>query len=408
MGTCFEISRNPMSAPENEAQQKPARLTSLDTYRGLIMLFMASAGFGIPQVAAQFPHSGFWKFLAFHTSHAPWIGGGAWDMIQPSFMFMVGVAMPFSLARRIREGQSWNGQLGHTLWRSLVLVALAVFLASQGAKQTKFVFFNVLGQIGLGYTFLFLLAGRGWKIQFGAIAGIALLSWAAFVLYPLPPADSDFTKAGLKPEELSSVVLPGFFGHWSKNVNVAAGFDRWFLNLFPSESPFQFNTGGYTTLNFVPALITMILGLVVGERLRVDDELRPKLIWMGKLAGVCLAIGLLAGWTVCPIIKRIWTPSWAFFSGGIVIAVLAAIFWMVEMRGWRRWTVPFVIVGLNSIAIYLLDQLLPGWIVQTLKTHLGQQIFSGTYGGVFKSCSVIFVLWLACWWMYRRKIFLRI
>ena len=86
------------------------RLTSLDAYRGLIMLFMASAGFGFPQVAAQFPESGFWKFLAFHTSHAPWVGGGAWDMIQPAFMFMVGVAMPYSLARRVKDGEPWGRQ----------------------------------------------------------------------------------------------------------------------------------------------------------------------------------------------------------------------------------------------------------------------------------------------------------
>lgn len=393
---------------QTDPPAKPARLISLDAYRGMIMLFMASAGFGIPQVAAHFPDSGVWKFFAYHTSHAPWVGGGAWDMIQPAFMFMVGVAMPYSLARRIRDGQSWNQQLLHTLWRSLVLVGLAVFLASKNAKQTTFVFTNVLGQIGLGYTFLFLLAGRGWKIQTGAMAGIALLSWVLFATHPLPPAGFDYTSVGVKAQELADVVLPGFFGHWNKNANFAFHFDQWFLNLFPGERPFRFSGGGYTTLNFLPAIMTMILGLLAGERLRAGGEQRDKLLWMGKVAGACIVLGLLAGWTVCPVIKRIWTPSWALYSGGIVTGILAAIFWMVEMRGWRRWTVPFVIVGMNSIAIYLMDQLLPGWIVQTLKTHLGQDIFAGTYGMVFQRCAVLVVLWLACWWMYRRRIFLRI
>ncbi len=390
------------------AQPLPARLTSLDAYRGIIMLFMASAGFGIPQVAAQFPDSGLWRFLSFHTSHAPWVGGGAWDMIQPAFMFMVGVAMPFSLARRVRAGQPWSRQLLHTIWRSFVLVALAVFLASKNAKQTTFIFTNVLGQIGLGYTFLFLLAARGWKVQLGALVAIAVLSWAAFAQHPLPPPDYAYTAVGVKAAELPEVVLPGFFAHWNKNANFAFDFDRWFLNLFPGEKPYRFNAGGYTTLNFVPSLITMILGLMVGERLHAEGDLRAKLRWMLKVGAACLVTGLLLGWLVCPIVKRLWTPSWALYSGGIVIGILAALFWLVEICGWRKWTVPFVIVGVNSIAIYLLDQLLPGWIVGTLKTHLGQDIFAGPYGAVWQRCTVLLLLWLACWWMYRRKIFLRI
>jgi heparan-alpha-glucosaminide N-acetyltransferase len=391
-----------------ESAPPPPRLTSLDAYRGLIMLFMASAGFGIPQVAEQFPDSAVWKFLAFHTSHAPWIGGGAWDMIQPAFMFMVGVAMPYSLARRVRDGQPWGRQLFHTVWRSLVLVALAVFLASKNAKQTTFIFTNVLGQIGLGYTFVFLLAHRGWKVQLGALVAIAVLSWAAFVQHPLPPADYAYTQLGVKAAELPEVVLPGFFAHWNKNANFAFAFDQWFLNLFPAERPYRFNAGGYTTLNFVPSLITMILGLMVGERLRADGDLRAKFVWMLKVAAVCIVSGLLLGWFACPIVKRIWTPSWALYSGGIVLGILAALFWIVEMCGWKKWTFPLVVVGMNSIAMYLLDQLLPGWITATLKTHLGQDIYSGPYGMIWQRCSVLLVLWLVCWWMYRRKIFLRI
>jgi predicted acyltransferase len=397
-----------MNAVESAPVTAPVRLTSLDAFRGMIMLFMASAGFGFPQVAEQFPDSALWKFLAFHTSHAPWVGGGAWDMIQPAFMFMVGVAMPYSLARRARDGQPWGRQLWHTVWRSFVLVALAVFLASKNAKQTTFIFTNVLGQIGLGYTFLFLLAGRGWRVQLGALAAIAVLSWAAFVQHPLPPPDYPYTQLGVKPAELSKSVLPGFFAHWNKNANFAFNFDLWFLNLFPGEKPFRFNAGGYTTLNFFPSLITMILGLMVGERLRGEGDLRATLVWMGKVAAASLVSGLLLGWLACPLVKRIWTPSWALYCGGIVLAVLAALFWIVEMRGWKKWTWPFVVVGMNSIAIYLLDQLLPGWIVATLKTHLGPDIFAGTYGVIWQRCAVLLVLWLACWWMYRRKIFLRI
>jgi len=387
---------------------KPARLASLDAYRGLIMLFMASAGFGLPQVAKQFPDSKLWAFLSYHTSHDPWIGGGAWDMIQPAFMFMVGVAVPFSLARRLADGQALGKQFLHVLWRSFVLVALAVFLASKGGKQTQFIFTNVLGQIGLGYAFLFLLAGRGWKVQAGALAGLAVATWSAFALHPLPPADFDYTKVAVKSDELADCVLPGLFAHWNKNANFASDFDQWFLGLFPTERRQLYNAGGYTTLNFVPSLITMILGLMVGERLRRNDSQQAKALWMVKVGAVCLALGLIAGWTICPIIKRIWTPSWAFFSGGIVLWMLALFYWVIDIRGWKAWSFPLVVVGMNSIAIYLMDQLLPGWFVEQLRIHFGRDLFKGDYGMVWQRLTVLVILWLICWWMYRRKLFLKI
>jgi predicted acyltransferase len=375
----------------------------------MIMLFMASAGFGIPQVAALHPDSGLWSFLAFHTSHARWVGGGAWDMIQPSFMFMVGVAMPYSYARRLKEGQPWPRLFGHALWRSLVLVALAVFLASKGGKQTRFEFPNVLGQIGLGYTFLFLLLGRGWKVQLGALFAVAVGYWAFFVSHPVAPADFAFTKVGVKVEEMRDVVLPGFFAHWSKNANAASHFDLWFLNLFPRDRPFTFNAGGYATLNFVPSLITMILGLMTGEMLRREGATpRQRLLWMLKVGAAAMLLGALAGWIACPVVKRIWTPSWALWSGGLALWILAALYAAIDVGGWRRWAWPFAIVGMNSIAVYLMDQLLAGWIRETLERHLGPGIFSGPYGIVWQRCAVLAVLWLACWWMYRRKIFLRI
>ena len=240
--------------------QRPPRLVSLDAYRGLIMLFMASGGLGLAQVAKQHPDSRAWQWLAYHTSHAAWVGGGAWDMIQPSFMFMVGMAVPFSLARRASEGQTATIRLLHAVWRAAVLVALGVFLASNGKKQPEYIFVNVLAQIGLGYVFLVALAGRGWKVQSAAMAAIAAASWAAFAWHPLPGPEVDLAGLGVTAELAREAVLPGFFAHWNMNTNVAADFDRWFLNLFPRETPFVFNAGGYQTLNCIPSLITMILG----------------------------------------------------------------------------------------------------------------------------------------------------
>ena len=372
------------------------------------MLFMASGGMGLAQVAQSFPDSAFWKFVHFHTSHAVWVGGGAWDMIQPSFMFMVGVAVPFSLARRTSDGQTFGRQLVHTLWRSLILVALGVFLATGSKKQPDFAFTNVLAQIGLGYTFLLLLAGRGWKVQLGVLAAITVGYWAAFALYPTPGADLDLKSIGIAPEAAKDVMLPGFFAHWSMNTNFAAHFDRWFLNLFPAEKEFVFNNGGYQTLNFIPSLITMILGLMAGETLRSGRLPREKARWLVKTGAVCIVLGLVAGWTVCPIVKRIWTPSWALYSGGIALWLLAAFYWVIDIRGWKTWSLPLVVVGMNSIAIYLGYQLLGGWIKATARTYLGAGLFEGTYGVVSQRAVVVLVLWLGCLWLYRRKIFLRI
>src|SRR5947207_2255007 len=131
-----------------EATPKPTRLVSLDAYRGFIMLAMASGGLGFTEVAKHFPESKAWQFLGYEFGHVPWTGCAFWDLIQPSFMFMVGVALPYSYYSRRVKGQSYPRILGHTVVRSLILIALGVFLSSNGSPQTNFTFVNVLCQIG--------------------------------------------------------------------------------------------------------------------------------------------------------------------------------------------------------------------------------------------------------------------
>lgn len=398
--------------PEVTVPSAPApaeRLVSLDAFRGAIMLLMASSGFGIPQVAKHFPESPVWKFLGHHCEHAAWAGCTLWDLIQPAFMFMVGMALPWSVANRRARGQSVGVMFGHALWRALLLVLLAVFLTSAWSKQTDWVFTNVLAQIGLGYPFLFLLAFTKPRTQWLAALGILFAYWLAFALHPLPPPDFDWQAVGV-PENWPH--FSGFAAHWEKNTNFAATFDLWFLNLFPRASLFTFSPGGYQTLNFVPSLATMIFGLLAGQLLRsqlaISDKLKRLVI--AGLTGIVLGKAIeLAG--LCPIVKPIWTPSWALFSGGLVTLLLAGFVAIIDWRGWKRWAFPLVVAGLNPITLYCLWQLSGGFIRDNLKTHLGQRVFEsfgGAYAPTLERISVLLVFWLILLWMYRRKLFLRI
>jgi len=388
-------------------ESPPARLTSLDAFRGAIMLFMASHSFGVVATGQKLPGS-FWQSVAWCFDHVAWIGCSPWDLIQPCFMFMVGVAVPYSYASRAGQGHSLGKQIRHALVRSLILILLAVFLSSRSGR-TNWEFPNVLAQIGLGYPFLFLLLNRRWTLQAGIAAAILCGYWLWFALHPLPPEGFDYAAVGVTPDLIvKGAIPPGFFAHWGMNTNAAAAFDVWFLNLFPRETPFLLNKGGYATLNFIPSLVTMIFGLLCGELLRSSRDQRDKLrvLLLGGL--ILVAAGTVAGATVCPIVKRIWTPSWVLYSGGFVMWLLAAFYWVVDVLGYKRWSQFLIIVGMNSIAMYLMSQLLRPWVRDTLKIHLGPALFSGSYGAMWEQNLTLLLFWLVCWWMFRRKLFLKI
>jgi len=388
-----------------------SRLTSLDVFRGFTMLFMASEIMNIPQVARSFTGSPAAQWTAWLLDHVPWVGVVPWDLIQPSFMFMVGVSLPFSIASRRAKGASFGSLLRHAVSRALVLVFLGIFLRSSGREQTNFTFEDVLTQIGLGYVFLFLIAYYlKPRMQWVAAGAILVGYWAAFALFPLPPAGFDTTTVGV-PQDWPH-RLTGFAAHWNKNTNFAAWFDQWFLNLFPREKPFVFNRGGYLTLNFIPSLATMVFGLLAGELLRTARRPKEKLMGMiyFGIAGIVLGT-VLHFLGIAPLVKRIWTPSWAIFSAGWAVLFLAFFYYVIDMKGYRRWAFPFLVVGMNSIAMYFLVHEIDGWIIETLQTHLGKGIFNAfgeAYAPITAGFAALVALWLILYWMYQRKIFIRI
>ncbi|MEX2141858.1 MAG: hypothetical protein WD894_21510 [Pirellulales bacterium] len=400
----------PIIAPVEPVAGQPIRLASVDAYRGLVMFLMMAEVLHLAQVSAAYPQSAVWRFLAWHQTHVPWFGCTLHDLIQPSFSLLVGVALPFSLASRLGRRQSLGRLTLHALWRALALVALGISLRSIGRPQTNFTFEDTLTQIGLGYLPLFFLALGPPRLWWTALAVVLVGYWAAFALYPLPTADFDAASVGVPLNWPHN--FQGFAAHWNKNTNTAWAFDTWFLNLFPRSQEFTHNGGGYATLSFIPTLGTMILGLIAGDWLRRPTTAASKI---GKLAvaGVLLmAAGLALHYAgVCPIVKRIWTPSWTFFSGGWCFLILAGFYGLIDVLRYRAWAFLLIVIGMNSIAAYLIAHLFEPFIVDSFKTHLGAEAFRFAGTGLeplFTGLAVLLVYSLILWWMYRRKIYLKI
>jgi predicted acyltransferase len=404
---------NEDAVPLSVASAAPAgRLDSVDAYRGFVMFLMMAETLRLASVAAALPGSRFWAFLAEQQSHVEWIGCTLHDLIQPSFTFLVGVVLPFSIASRRKRGQSAARMTVHAFWRAFLLIALGIFLRSLGHSQTRFTFEDTLTQIGLGYGLLFLLGFRPVREQWIALALILVGYWAAFVLYPLPAAGFDYGRVGVSDDWLAQFGLSDFSGHWNKNSNLAWRFDVGYLNLFPREEAFVFNEGGYATLSFIPTLGTMILGLITGTMLRSGRTDWQKVRWM-VLGGVsALAIGLLLNnFGVCPVVKRIWTPSWTIYSGGWCLLLLAGFYAVMDIGKRRAWAFPLMVIGMNSITAYCSDWLFFEFIRNALTRHVPSQVFD-VFGAPYRPLlfggAVLLIAWLLLYWMYRKKLFVRI
>ncbi len=386
------------------------RNIAVDAYRGLVMLLMMGEVLRFAEISRAFPASAFWRILAWNQTHVEWAGMSLHDTIQPGFTFLAGVSLPYSIRSRMRKGESFPRMLFHTIVRSFVLIALGIFLRSTDGPITYFTFEDTLTQIGLGYTFAFLLAFAKPRWQWIATASILVAYWLAWALYPAPGANFNWAAVGV-PDNWHQYLYSGFSAHWNKNSNFGQAFDVWFLNLFPRTSPFRFNGGGYLTLSFIPTLGTMLLGLIGG---RWFVEAAPKIPLRKFLlaAAGLIALGCFFRFTgICPIVKRIWTPSWTLFSGGVCFLFLSAFSWIVDVKGNRRIAFPLVVVGMNSIAAYLIAHLWEEFVQNSFKIHLGPRvlgIFGTALEPLFLGALTLLAYWLVLFWMYRRRIFIRI
>jgi heparan-alpha-glucosaminide N-acetyltransferase len=376
--------------------EPPRRLMSLDAYRGFIMLAMLSSGFGFLEMSLRYPENPVWGFLARQFNHATWDGCTFWDLIQPSFMFMVGVAIPFSYERRRALGHSYRAIFTHAFVRAGILIALGLVGVLMLRRLVMFAppwpvpiqTTHILVQIGITYALAFPLVRCRPLTQLGVAIAILVATYVAYLVFPAPST--------------------GLFAHWSRHTNLGAAWDQWLVDLSPTDYLDRVHELGLTSLNFVPGVSTVIAGMLAGEFLRNSHLRADKTAWILRAGLVCIVVGLVMARTLCPMVKLIWTPSFAVYSTGWTLWFLAFFYGVIDVKGWRGWALPLVVVGVNSIALFVLYFTIDWWIMKGWTVLLGPGVFESAYGPVFASLATLSVLWGIAAVLYWRRIFIRL
>jgi predicted acyltransferase len=357
----------------------PARLLAVDVLRGLVLFLLLFDG-AVPAWSQRLlSDTQIGAFLAWQFSHTPWEGWTFWDFGQPGFMFLSGIAMPFAIAARRHRGLGWLAILTGALRRSAILIGLGLCIAlSWGSVSFSR---EVLIQIGLATPFAYLIVMRPVRAQIGMCAAILAGYWLLFVVYPVDGSGAS-----------------GFFAHWSQHSNVAFTFDRWFLNLFPRSQPFVVDPRGLATLNFIPSIVTIVIGALAGQVLlgSLTSQQKCRRLWLTGIG--CFAGGLVLGQTVCPIIKPIYTPSWTILSAGVALLCVAGMYWLVEMRDYRRWTHPFVVLGVNPLTVYMSTMMVAPWIGKLLDAYSPVRSYTA------ELFVVVGMIWGLAAWLSRRRL----
>jgi heparan-alpha-glucosaminide N-acetyltransferase len=347
------------------------RYLSLDAYRGLIMILLVSSGFGFGALETH-PVFG---VVASQLDHVPWEGAVLWDLVMPAFVLMVGVAMPFAFSRRIEQGATFRQNLLHVAGRSLKLLALAHLFTIVHQGRFQFALLNVLTQIALTYFFCFLIMQLAFRWQVVTASLILLGYWVLFAIFPGPA------------------------GPFSQTGNIGQVIDQAVLGrTYP---------GGYVSINFITTTVSVLFGVWVGylmiSRRPAGQKIRILLVAAGA--------GLLGGLALSPfhpIVKRIWTVSFTLYSTGWVLLFLVAFVWLIEVKGYRRFAFPLMVVGMNSIFAYVVFQLFRRSIDRAVGVLTGRFEFVGTLAPVAQSCATLLVIWYFCYWLYQRKIFFKV
>ncbi len=371
-----------------EQTDKTERLVSLDALRGFDM-FWITAGEGLIFSLAAFTGWPFFAWAEIQMKHVPWEGFVFYDMIFPLFLFIAGVSMPFSILKRKNRGDSLKSIYGHLFKRLLLLILL-------GLIYNRLLYFNfayqrwasVLGRIGVAWFFAAVIVlNTSVRKQILWFAGILLSYWAVLKLIPVP----GFGVGILTPEG-----------------NLAAYIDQRLLPGMFCCYKFGDNEG---ILSTIPAIATALLGVLTGHFLAWDS---PRLNGLKKglillAAGIAsLGIGNVWGFAF-PIIKNLWTSSYVLVAGGWSLILLAVFYLIIDVWRIRRWSFPFVVIGLNSITIYMLCAGIMNFQTMNKFFFTGViSLFSEPARPVISAMTLAVCEWVLLYILYRKKIFLKV
>jgi predicted acyltransferase len=338
------------------------------------MFCLIAEGFGF----SSFIGSAWLGPIARQFTHQPWEGMNAWDLVQPFFMFIVGAVMPASFARRWAAGETWQASLQHVLHRCALLILWGLIARSIQAGRPVLDLINVLAQIAFTYFVAFLVLRKSWKVQGLTAFGMLVAHWALY----------QFASA------------PGVAGPWVRDANIGCYLDQLILRKNWS--------GSYATINCLSSAANTLFGVMAGELLlsALPAGRKTRILALTGLGSI--ALGLLLS-PVIPIIKKIWTASFAFYSTGFTLLALLLFYWICDVKRRTGWMKLFLIVGSNSIFIYLVNEVLRNWMEASAKVFTGWVIQMWEPGGEFLTAWVVLLFQVyVCYWLYQRKIFFKL
>jgi predicted acyltransferase len=362
------------------------RLYSLDALRGFDM-FWIMGGDEIFHKLNEVTESSFWGALSNQFHHPAWHGFAAYDLIFPLFLFLAGVATPYSIGKQMEDGKPSRAMLAKVIKRGLILVLLGI-IYNNGLEIRPFAeirFGSVLGRIGLAYMFaniIYLYASERGQI----IWCIALLIgyWLLFLSGSAPGYPrGDFSMEGNIVSYIDTLILPG----------------KLYLGIHDPEG----------LISTIPAISTALLGIFTGNLIRsTQAEMGTKTVRQLILSGIIL-ITLAQIWNLAfPINKNLWTSSFALQCGGISMILMGVFYYVIDVKGYKAWAFFFKVIGMNSILIYLSGHFINWSYTTSALFEWLDQLVGGPYNLVAMVFCYLAVKWFFLYFLYRQRIFLRV